>query len=247
MERFWPPGCFRHVRGLDFKALMDFARRETGLLAALLVIALALWGFLHIAEEVGEGDARTFDTAVLLAMRTGDGHTPIGPAWLQFSARDVSALGGFTVLTLLAVLALGFLVVMKKNVEGLVLFAAVLGATALSEGLKLGYARPRPDLVAHAVETLGASFPSGHATLSAATYLTVGALLAHAQEQRRVKTYIHVTAILLALLIGGSRVYLGVHWPTDVLAGWCVGAAWSILCVTAASWLTRDRSTTLPL
>jgi len=224
---------------------MDFAKRETSLLAALLAVALALWGFLHIAEEVGEGDTRAFDTAVLLAMRTGDSHDPIGPVWLEFAARDVSALGGFTVLTLLAVLALGFLVVTKKYAEGLILLAAVLGATALSEGLKFGYARPRPDLVAHAVETLGSSFPSGHATLSAATYLTIGALLAHAQERRRVKTYIHVTAILVALLIGVSRVYLGVHWPTDVLAGWCIGAAWSILCVTAASWLTRDRRPTL--
>ena len=233
------------MRGVDLKPILDFAKREIGLLVALLAVALALWGFLHIAEEVGEGDTRAFDTAVLLAMRTGDSHDPIGPAWLEFAARDVSALGGFTVLTLLAALAVGFLVVTKKYVEGLVLLAAVLGATALSEGLKFGYARPRPDLVAHAVETLGSSFPSGHATLSAATYLTIGALIAHAQERRRVKTYIHVTAILLALLIGVSRVYLGVHWPTDVLAGWCVGAAWSILCVTAASWLTRDRGPTL--
>jgi len=233
------------VRGIDFKRVMDFAKRETSLLVALLAIALALWGFLHIAEEVGEGDTRAFDTAVLFAMRTGDSHDPIGPVWLEFAARDVSALGGFTVLTLLAVLALGFFLVTKKYVEGLVLLAAVLGATALSEGLKFGYARPRPDLVAHAVETLGSSFPSGHATLSAATYLTIGALLAHAQERRRVKTYIHVTAILLALLIGVSRVYLGVHWPTDVLAGWCIGAAWSILCVTLASWMARDRRPTL--
>lgn len=233
------------MHSINFKRVMDFAKRETSLFVALLAVALALWGFLHIAEEVGEGDTRAFDTAVLFAMRTGDSHDPIGPAWLEFAARDISALGGFTVLTLLAVLALGFLVVVKKYVEGLVLLAAVLGATALSEGLKFGYARPRPDLVAHAVETLGSSFPSGHATLSAATYLTIGALLAHAQERRRVKTYIHVTAILLALLIGVSRVYLGVHWPTDVLAGWCVGAAWSILCVTLASWLTRDRGPTL--
>jgi undecaprenyl-diphosphatase len=233
------------VRGVDLKPILDFAKRETSLLVALLTVALALWGFLHIAEEVGEGDTRAFDTVVLLAMRTGDSHDPVGPAWLEFAARDVSALGGFTVLTLLAALAVGFLVVTKKYVEGLVLLAAVLGATALSEGLKFGYARPRPDLVAHAVETLGSSFPSGHATLSAATYLTIGALVAHAQERQRVKTYIHVTAILLALLIGVSRVYLGVHWPTDVLAGWCVGAAWSILCVTAASWLTRDRGPTL--
>jgi undecaprenyl-diphosphatase len=182
---------------------------------------------------------------VLLAMRTSDTHDPIGPAWLEFAARDVSALGGFTVLTLLTVLAGGFLLITRKHVDTLVLLASVLGATMLSESLKFGYSRPRPDLVAHAVETLGSSFPSGHATLSAATYLTIGALLAHAQERPGVKSYIHVTAILLALLIGVSRVYLGVHWPTDVLAGWCVGAAWSIVCVTLANWLTRDRSATL--
>lgn len=233
------------VRGFDLKSVIGFAKRETSLLVALLAVGLALWGFLHIAEEMGEGETRPFDTAVLLAMRTGDTHDPIGPAWLEFAARDVSALGGFTVLTLLTVLAGGFLVITKKYVDALVLLAAVLGATALSESLKLGYARPRPDLVAHAVETLGSSFPSGHATLSAATYLTIGALLAHAQDRRRVKTYIHVTAILLALLIGVSRVYLGVHWPTDVLAGWCIGAAWSVLCVTLASWLTRERGATL--
>lgn len=233
------------MRGFDLKSLIAFARRETGLVSAFLFVVLALWGFLHIAEEMGEGDTKPFDIAVLLAMRTSDTHDPIGPAWLEVAARDVSALGGFTVLTLLTVLAGGFLLITKKYVEALLLLAAVLGATALSEGLKLGYERTRPDLVAHAVETLGSSFPSGHATLSAATYLTIGALLAHAQERRRVKTYIHVTAILLALLIGVSRVYLGVHWPTDVLAGWCVGAAWSIVCVTLANWLTRDRSPTL--
>ena len=234
------------MRGFDLKSLIAFARRETGLVSAFLFVALALWGFLHIAEEMDEGETRPFDMAVLLAMRTGDTHDPIGPAWLEFAARDVSALGGFTVLTLLTILAGGFLLITKKYVDALVLLAAVLGATALSEGLKLGYDRPRPDLVAHAVETLGSSFPSGHATLSAATYLTIGALVAHAQERRRVKTYIHVTAILLALMVGVSRVYLGVHWPTDVLAGWCIGAAWSIVCVTLANWLTPDRSPTLP-
>ncbi|MFZ2031100.1 MAG: phosphatase PAP2 family protein [Vitreimonas sp.] len=233
------------MRGFDLRSAIGFAKRETSLLMALLAVALALWGFLHIAEEMGEGETRPFDMAVLLAMRTGDHHDPIGPAWLEFAARDVSALGGFTVLTLLTVFAGGFLLITKKYVDALVLTAAVLGATALSESLKLGYARPRPDLVAHAVETLGSSFPSGHATLSAATYLTIGAILAHAQDRRPVKTYIHVTAIVLALLIGVSRVYLGVHWPTDVLAGWCIGAAWSLVCVTLASWLTRDRSTTL--
>ncbi len=225
--------------------MLAFAKREIVLISALLGVGLAVWLFLHIAEEMGEGETRGFDTAILLAMRTGDGHTPIGPVWLEWAARDVSALGGFTVLTLLTLLASGYLLITKKYADAGVLLVAILGATALSEGLKLGYARPRPDLVARAVETLGSSFPSGHATLSAAAFLTIGALVAHAQEQRRVKTYIHVAAVLIALLIGVSRVYLGVHWPTDVLAGWCLGAAWSILCVTGAGWLARGRGSKL--
>lgn len=222
----------------ELKAILAFARREIGLLSALAIVALGLWGFLHIAEEVGEGETRGFDTALLLAMRTGDHHDPIGPEWLEFAARDVTALGGFTVLTLLTLCALGYLIIAKKYADGAVLAVSVLGATAISQMLKVGYARPRPDLVAHSVETLGASFPSGHATLSAAAYLTIGALLAHAQGGTRVKTYIHVVAVLLTLLVGVSRVYLGVHWPTDVLAGWCLGAAWAIACVTAADRLT---------
>lgn len=227
---------------MPLQTAISFLRREAALLTALLIIALALWGFLHIAEEMSEGDTRSFDAWVLLAMRTGDHHQPIGPPWLPLAATDITALGGFTVLTLMTVAATGYLAITRKYVEAIVLLAAVLGATLLSEGLKLGYARPRPDLVAHAVETMGASFPSGHATLSAAAYLTIGALLAHAQEKRRVKTYIHVTAVLIALLIGVSRVYLGVHWPTDVLAGWCLGAAWSIACVTVANFLTNKHA-----
>jgi len=227
---------------LDLKQVVSFVRRELALMIALAIVALGVWGFLHIAEEMGEGETRGFDTWVLLAMRTGDHHQPIGPEWLSLAATDITALGGFTVLTLMTVAAIGYLIITKKFADAMVLGVAVIGATILSESLKLGFSRPRPDLVAHAVETMGSSFPSGHATLSAAAYLTIGALLAHPQQKRRVKTYIHVTAVLVALLIGVSRVYLGVHWPTDVLAGWCLGAAWSILCVALASWLQRDKT-----
>lgn len=212
------------------------------MLSILFGLALLVWLFLHIAEEMGEGETRGFDSTLLLALRTGDHHEPIGPAWLPLAATDLTALGGFTVLTLLTLFATGFLTITKKYVDAGVLLAAVLGATLLSETLKFGFMRPRPDLVAHAVETLGSSFPSGHATLSAAAYLTIGAMLAHAQQERRVKIYFHAVAVLLTMMIGVSRVYLGVHWPTDVLAGWCLGAAWSIACVAVATFLSgNDR------
>lgn len=233
------------MKGVDLKSLLAFARREVGLVSALLAIGFAVWLFLEIAEEVGEGEMRPFDTAIMMAMRTGDHHDPIGPAWFEFAVRDVTALGGYAVLTLVTLIAVGFLVTTRKYADALLLFVAVVGGDILSETLKVGFARPRPDLVAHVVEVSSLSFPSGHAMVSAATYLTIGALIARVQEKRSVKTYIHAAAIVITLLIGLSRIYLGVHWPTDVLAGWCLGAAWSILCVTAASFLSRARGTTL--
>jgi undecaprenyl-diphosphatase len=109
----------------------------------------------------------------------------------------------------------------------------------LSTLLKLGFERPRPDLVPHAVVVYTASFPSGHAMLSAVTWLTLGALLMRVEPRRRVKAYVLALAVLTTLLVGASRIYLGVHWPTDVLAGWCIGAAWALMCWLAALWLQR--------
>jgi len=204
-------------------------------IAALLGVGLPLLLFAHIAEEVGEGETRGFDQALMLALRAGDPADPIGPRWFEAAVVDVSALGGLAVLALVTLFAAGYLLVLKKWGAAGLLLAATFGGATLSEGLKLGFARPRPDLVAHIVETTSMSFPSGHAMLSAVTYLTLGALMARAQERQRVKTYILSAAILLTLLIGASRVYLGVHWPTDVLAGWCLGAAWAMLCWAVAA------------
>jgi undecaprenyl-diphosphatase len=134
---------------------------------------------------------------------------------------------------------IGFLLIDGKRHAALLVLVSIGGGTLLSSGLKGLFDRPRPDLVPHGVEVYTMSFPSGHATLSAVTYLTLGALLARVQPRRRVKAYLLSVAVLLAVLIGASRVYLGVHWPTDVLAGWCVGAAWAMLCWTVATWLQR--------
>jgi undecaprenyl-diphosphatase len=218
---------------------LTLARRELAPSAAMLGIALLLLAFAGIADEVGGGDTRAFDESVLLALRTSDPADPIGPAWFEQSVADITSLGGVAVLALVTLLVCGYLLVQKKWGGGVMLLVATLGGAAVSEGLKLGFNRPRPDLVAHVVETTSMSFPSGHAMLSAVTYLTLGALLARTQEKQRWRGYILGAAILVTLLIGVSRIYLGVHWPTDVLAGWRLGAAWAMLCWSIATWLTR--------
>ncbi len=236
--------CRRLMRALNPKTWLALARREIVPIAIFLGIALPLLAFIEIADEVGEGEARWFDESLLLALRTSDPADPIGPRWFETAIMDITALGGFAVLALVTLLAVGYLLAINRWGGALMLLAATLGGTAISEGLKMGFNRPRPDLVAHVVETTSMSFPSGHAMLSAVTYLTIGALIAHTQESRQLRGYVLGAAILLTLLIGASRVYLGVHWPTDVLAGWCLGAAWALVCWTAVTWLTRDKEPT---
>lgn len=232
------------MRALNPKTWLALARREIVPIAIFLGIALPLLAFIEIADEVGEGEAPWFDESLLVALRTSDLADPIGPRWFETATMDITALGGFAVLALVTLLAVGYLLAIKRWGDALMLLAATLGGTAISEGLKMGFNRPRPDLVAHIVETTSMSFPSGHAMLSAVTYLTIGALIAHTQESRQLRGYVLGAAILLTLLIGASRVYLGVHWPTDVLAGWCLGAAWALVCWTAVTWLTRDKELT---
>lgn len=207
---------------------------------ALLVFAGALWGFMEVADEVGEGDTHHFDTALLMAMRQpSDPNIPIGPTWLSEAARDVTSLGSTSVLVLLTVASVGYLWLVGQRSAALLTVAAVAGGAILSAALKSGFSRPRPDLVPHAVEVYSASFPSGHAMLATVTYLTLGSLLAQVQSHNRARIYLIAWAIALSLLIGVSRVYLGVHWPTDVIAGWCIGAAWALMCACVERWLQR--------
>jgi undecaprenyl-diphosphatase len=215
-------------------------RHEFALLATVLAIAGGLLAFALLADEVREGETRSFDHTVMLALRTtSDLSDPIGPPWVEEMARDLTSLGSITVLTLVSLAVIGFLILHRKRGAAVLVLTAVFGGMLLSTLLKAGFERPRPDLVPHAVVVFTKSFPSGHAMLSAVTYLTLGALLARVQPHRRVKAYLLILAILLTVMIGVSRVYLGVHWPTDVLAGWCVGATWAMLCWLTASWLQR--------
>jgi undecaprenyl-diphosphatase len=202
------------------------------LLAAGLIVIFA-----KITEELLEGDLHGFDRAILLALRQpGDPAKPLGPLWLQVAARDVTSLGSPAVLALVTLTALGFLGLKRQWRAALFVLGSICGGTAVSFALKELVQRPRPDFVAAVAQTQTYSFPSGHAFLSAVTFLTLGALLARVQRQAEVKIYLLGVAIAITVLVGISRVYIGVHWPTDVLAGWCAGAAWAILC-----WLIAER------
>ena len=206
--------------------------------ALLALIAALIAGFGRIAGEIVSGDTYAFDETLLRALRNpADPTDPIGPAWLEHVMRDITSLGSFTVIIALILVVAGYLVIDGKYRTAAFTVAATGGGIVLSEILKALFARPRPDLVAHLVDVQSMSFPSGHAMLSAVTFLTLGALLTRVQSRRRLKIYIVSVAILLTLLVGASRVYLGVHWPTDVLAGWCAGASWAIGCWLLERWL----------
>ena len=220
--------------------LRRVGRCEVVTLAAVGAIAAGIWGFAEIADEVVEGQTHTFDRRVLLAMRDpsnpGD---PWGPKWLEEIGRDFTALGGMGILTGLTLAVCLFLAMQRKHHAMILVLAAVGGGLLLSLLLKRGFDRPRPDLVPRLSYVYTASFPSGHSMMSAVTYLTLGALLARLQTTRRLKVYLIVLPVLVTLAVGVSRVYLGVHWPTDVLAGWAAGSAWALMCWLAASWLQR--------
>lgn len=207
------------------------ARSEIAALAALLVATLGVLVFIEAADEMQEAGGQAFDQAVLAAVRpyAADPGRPWGPWWLQEAAADLTSLGGISVLVLFALIALGFLFIMKKRLSALLLIVSLAGGVALSEGLKALFERQRPPAAYQAVETLNASFPSGHALLATVFYLTLGVMLTRAFPRKRLKAYVLGCAVVIALLIGLTRIYLGAHWASDVFAGWSVGAAWSMV------------------
>lgn len=192
--------------------------------------ALLLWGFLSVADEVTDGETLAFDSAVTGFFReAGNPNDPWGPTWLEEAMRDVTGLGSFTVLGFVVIAAVVYLALSGKGRTALFVGFSVIGGTILSTGLKMLFDRPRPDVEAVS-RVFTASFPSGHATVSAVVYLTLGLLLAEAIPGRHLKAYFIGLGIFMTLAVGLSRVYLGVHYPTDVLAGWSLGAAWALAC-----------------
>ena len=195
---------------------------------------------LHIAEEILEGDVFASDRAILLALREpADLTRPIGPAWLLQSARDVTALGGFTLLWMFGVAGVVYLLMRRRRAEAGWIAVSLAGSALINSAMKSVFHRARPDVVPHLVEVSSASFPSGHAMSAAAIYLTLGVMLAETDPRPLGRTFIMGFMTLLSVTIGVTRVYLGVHWPSDVVAGWCLGAAWALIVFAANRWLRR--------
>lgn len=209
---------------------------EVRFLIVALGVSLAVWAFAWVAEEVGEDEHQHLEERLMVAMRDpANPAEPAGPAWVKQVAIDVSALGGATVIVLLTLLVCGHLLLRGRWRRVLILVFTVAGGHLLSHTLKNVYGRERPDVVPHLAHVDSASFPSGHSLSSSVVYLTIGALLAQAAPRRREKAYLICLAFGLTFSIGLSRVFLGVHYPSDVLAGWSAGAAWALVCWLIAS------------
>jgi undecaprenyl-diphosphatase len=210
------------------------------MLLAGIIIAGGMWGFLELMEVARDTSPHSLDSEILLYFRV-DGHpdTPIGPAWLQGAMRDITALGSASVLTLITAAAAIYLFLIKRPATALFVIASIASGQMLSSLLKAGVDRPRPELVSHLAQETSLSFPSGHAMISALVFLTLGALVSRVVHGRTTKIYVLSLAVFITLLVGVSRIYLGVHWPSDVLAGWCAGFAWAMLWWLAARLLQR--------
>jgi undecaprenyl-diphosphatase len=206
-------------------------------LGSLLLIACSTWLFVAIADEVLEGDTHSIDSRVLRALRSGDDPELLrGPRWLKETARDTTALGGYTVLLLTTFGVVGFLFLAGHPRDARFVLTAVAGGWLLGYAVKWGFDRPRPDVVPHLSDVMSSSFPSGHSMMSAVVYLTLGSLLTNVVSSFRLKCYFLCCAVLLTLLVGLSRLWMGVHYPSDVLAGWCLGLGWAEIC-----WLIHTR------
>ncbi len=212
--------------------IIRFVRsREPILLVGLLMIVAGTWGFVELADEVLEGGTDEFDRWAVRQLRTTeDAATPIGPRWMAEVGRDITGLGGVAVLSLLISVSAGFLAVHRAYRTMVVLSVSTTSGILFSLLLKQGFARPRPDLVPHLSDVYTSSFPSGHSMMSAIVYLTLAVILVPVLKRFWLRLYVLGCAVLLTGLIGISRVYMGVHYPTDVLAGWTAGLVWAIAC-----------------
>jgi undecaprenyl-diphosphatase len=213
------------------------------LFRTLVCIGVALLAFLVLAALVTRGVTQDLDVKILREVRKlAENQARPGHVWAEESVIAITSVGATTTLVCASCVTLGFLVLTRKWHTALVLVLVLSGAGALNQRLKPYYGRSRPDAVKHVQYVETPSFPSGHALLSTSVYGTLGAIGISLLRERRLKIYLFVVTTLLVVLIGLSRIYLGVHYPSDVLAGWILGAAWSLACWLLARHFARaDR------
>jgi undecaprenyl-diphosphatase len=210
--------------------LTRLKRLETKALLIWFSTTIALWGFFKLGSEVAEGDTGVFDRKLISLLRLSDNPgEPIGPEWFKNSMRDVTALGGLTFLTLMLTVVVLGLLFHRKYREGIIVAITAITAQASIEILKMFYDRSRPDPIQLSIHAYTASFPSGHTTASTALFLTVATVIASLQGKRNTKILAYTVATSVIIAVGFSRVYLGMHWPTDVLGGWVLGTVWALV------------------
>lgn len=238
-------GFTRGSRGRKFAKRMISRFRKTLdwlgthgaiVLGAVLIVVGGTWGFVELLDEVREGDTQKFDEWMFRAMQKWHGPEH---RMLEELGRDITAMGGIAILTICTLAIAGFLFMERRFAAMWLILIATTGGLLLSGVLKWLIARDRPDIGERLSNIYTTSFPSGHSMMSAVVYLTLGSLLSRITRERSVKVYFLFVALTLTFLVGVSRVYMGVHWPTDVLAGWTAGLVWAILCWLVAKWLQR--------
>ena len=202
-----------------------------------LVAVLSTLAFVLLAGEVVEGDTRAFD---VLLLHEAQALQAAHPQWFE-AMRDFSGLGSTVVLTLLTATTVGYQAQVSRRTSALLVAASTLSGAVCVRAFKVAFGRARPDTAYAELVTTTLSFPSGHATMSAVVFLTLGALVANTRTRWVERLYILGAAALMTLLVGASRVALGVHWATDVLAGWAFGSAWAIAWLLWASLLSQRR------
>ena len=224
-----------HTLGTDVRRRFEQLRRAKPAIIPMVAAASALlflvYIFIALADEITEGETQRIDEQILLWFRQVNDHAlPIGPRWLADGMLDATALGSPLVLGIIVATASGFLFMEGQRRVAMLTVLATAGGGTASLILKWLFARPRPEIVPHLRQVTSSSFPSGHAMLSAVVYLTIGVMFMKAVRSRRAKAYCLTVAVLLTLLVGSTRVFLGVHYPSDVLGGWIAGVSWASLC-----------------
>jgi undecaprenyl-diphosphatase len=214
---------------------------EQAVLIGWLLIVAGTWGFWEVSSLVAGGETQAFDERVVRLFRhPTHPEDTIGPRWLAQAAREITALGSYSALLLIIAISALFLAAAEQRIALRTLLGASFTGYALMLLLKHSFERPRPTVVPHLTDFHSSSFPSGHALMSVVIYVTLGFQLLRIIDHQRLRVAIIVTVVLLTTLIGVSRVFLGVHFPTDVLAGWTAGLVWSLVwLIGARRWQKR--------